>query len=164
MDKGFIAWTHGRYDPGGNSINPKGKLGQNLIKLANDWINNPKTVWSKKGYWHAHSYRSKFPSFTKPGPPQPKQKMRVGHRPNMKIEKDEEYTMLSVAVIVYLFSFINRTFSFLRFCFTRSNGFKDFFWQKGSSTYFSTVLSNKYLKVSFSLHSSVALEGSSYLL
>lgn len=80
MDKGFIAWTHGVYDPGGNSINPTGKLGQNLIKLANDWINNPETAWSKKGYWHAHFYRSKFPSFTKPGPPPPKQKMRVGRK------------------------------------------------------------------------------------
>jgi len=63
IDQGFIAWTHGKFGTGGNSINPTGKLGQNLIKLAKEWINNPETIWKKEDYWNAWLYTSKHPPF-----------------------------------------------------------------------------------------------------
>jgi len=64
VDRGFIAWSKIPGKTGGNSINPNGKLGQSLIKLAKDWINNPETTWRKGDYWHALFFSPKYPPFT----------------------------------------------------------------------------------------------------
>lgn len=63
MDKGVIAFTNGSTRIGGRPVNPRGRIGRQLLKLADAWINNPETIWRRQGYWHALFHSRKYPPF-----------------------------------------------------------------------------------------------------
>jgi len=61
MDAGKMSFTMGTRT-GGRPINPKGRLGRQLLKEADFWINHPDTVWHNKVVWHGF-FQTKYLPF-----------------------------------------------------------------------------------------------------
>ena len=58
MDTGRMSYTMGK-QIGGKPINPNGQLGKKLIRLAEDWIDNPNTEWKAGSSWIEPLYGKK---------------------------------------------------------------------------------------------------------
>jgi len=62
MDTGQMSYTMGK-QIGGKPINPDGQLGRKLIRIADDWIDNPSTEWKPGVRWIEPLYgRKKYTS------------------------------------------------------------------------------------------------------